>query len=153
MFADLLDQPESDILEQPQPEEKPTEEPSTILLIDDDEVHTDVLSRRLKQQGFETFVADSAESGLERAKLERPSLILLDIRLPDADGLDVCAALADEPETCTIPVIILSGMDKPNILRRCRAAGSQFFVRKPYDPNALLLLIRQAIQDSLQFDL
>lgn len=153
MFAELIEQPQPDIIAQPQHEEKQSEEPSTILLIDDDEVHTDVLSRRLNKQGFETFVADSAESGLEQAKFDRPSLILLDIRLPDADGLDVCAALADAPETCTIPVIILSGMDQPNILRRCRAAGSQFFMRKPYDPNALLLLIRQAIQDSHEFEL
>lgn len=151
MFADLLELPRIDIIAEPELEEKSVEEPATILLIDDDEVHTDVLSRRLENQGFETLVAESAESGFDKAKFERPSLILLDIRLPDADGLDVCERLADAPETCTIPVIILSGMDKPNLLRRCRSAGCQFFVRKPYDPNALLLLIRQAIHDSLEF--
>jgi CheY-like chemotaxis protein len=72
----------------------------------------------------------------------------LDLRLPDSDGLTVCQKLVDSPETCGIPVIIVSGMEHPEILRRCRAAGCHFYVRKPYDPNALLVLIRQAIDDT-----
>jgi CheY-like chemotaxis protein len=72
-------------------------------------------------------------------------LILLDLRLPDLDGFTLCRELVDAPETCDIPVIILSGMERPDIIRRCRAAGSQYFVRKPYDPNALLVLIHEAL--------
>ncbi len=77
---------------------------------------------------------------------------MLDLRLPDADGFEVCQQLADSPETCAIPVIILSGLEEPDILRRCRAAGCQFFLRKPYDPNALLTLIRQSIDDATHWD-
>lgn len=124
-----------------------TERRETILIIDDDDAMVDVLSRRLRQQGFATATADTGAGGLAVARLQYPALILLDLRLPDVDGLRVCERLNDSPDTCDIPVIILSGMERPDMIRRCRAAGGYFFVRKPYDPNALLVLIRQAIHE------
>jgi CheY-like chemotaxis protein len=120
----------------------------SVLIIDDDEVLSDVLARRLRQQGFDALTADSGQCGLARAKADQPSLILLDLRLPDADGITICEQLADDLDTCAIPVIILTGMERPDILRRCRAAGCHYYLRKPYDPNALLILIRQAIVDT-----
>ena len=125
---------------------------ANILIIDDDHVLVDVLSRRLKQQRFETVSADTGQAGLALARSERPAAILLDLRLPDTDGLSICEILADSSETCAIPVIILSGMGQPDLLRRCRAAGGHYFVRKPYDPNALLVLIRQAIRETDGWD-
>ncbi len=70
------------------------------------------------------------------------------IRLPDIDGLSVCERLANSPDTCDIPVIILSGMERPDIIRRSRAAGCRCFVSKPYDPNALLIFIRHWIGEN-----
>lgn len=120
----------------------------SILVIDDDEDQVDALTFRLNQQGYRTFAAGSARSGLEMALDQRPDLILLDLRLPDSDGFNVCQQLTDHPDTCFIPVIILSGMERPDIIRRSRAAGCQYYVRKPYDPNALLILVEQAIDES-----
>lgn len=120
----------------------------TILVIDDDEALADLLSERLKRQGFHAVTADSGKSGLAMAKKERPSLVVLDLRLPDMDGFSICEELADSCETCDIPVIILSAMEQPDIIRRARLAGCFYFVRKPYDPNALLVLIRQALEES-----
>ena len=142
----------SDVLEQPQPEAVEVGERPTVLIIDDDAVLADVLSRRLRQQQFEAITASSGESGLSMARVQCPALIVLDLRLPDADGLSICEALADSPETCSVPVIILSGLEQPDILRRCRAAGCYYFIRKPYDPNALLTLIRQAIRETGNWD-
>ncbi|MBN1912069.1 MAG: response regulator [Pirellulales bacterium] len=138
--------------------EKPKRQPAqlgprqTILVVDDDEVLADVLSRRLTQQGFEVRTADSGRDGLALARTEQPDLIVLDLRLPDMDGFAICEQLADSAETCNIPVIILSGMERPDIIRRSRSAGCCYFVRKPYDPNALLVLIRQAIRESTEWD-
>jgi CheY-like chemotaxis protein len=140
------------ILEQPRVAPQKTPPYCRILIVDDDEAMVDVLSRRLSQQGFDTLAAYSGGAGLELARKELPLLILLDLRLPDQDGLAVCEQLVDSAETCDIPVIVLSGLDRPDILRRCRAAGCHYFVRKPYDPNALLVLIRQAITDSGRSD-
>jgi putative two-component system response regulator len=119
-----------------------------ILIVDDDEALADVLSTRLARQGFETTVADSGELGLVKARDEKPSLILLDLRLPDMDGFELCRELVDDEGTCEIPVIILSGLEQPDIIRRSRAAGCVYYVRKPYDPNALLALIQQAIEEA-----
>ena len=140
MPAQLLEQPHARTLSRP--------EPQRILIIDDDDAMVDVLGQRLQRQGYEIMVAASGEEGLSLARLHVPSLILLDLRLPDADGFNVCQELADTSETCTIPVIILSGMERPDIIRRSRAAGCQYYVRKPYDPNALLILVQHAIGES-----
>jgi len=148
MFSTILDQPT--LSAQPQRVLEQEEEKPCVLLIDDDDVHTDVLSRRLQGQGFSTLSADSGEVGLALAQREQPSVVLLDLNLPDTDGLQVCQALADSIDTCAIPVIIISAVEKPDLLRRCRSAGCHFFIRKPYDPNALLLLIRQAIRDCFE---
>jgi two-component system response regulator VicR len=119
-----------------------------VLVVDDDEALADVLSRRLAQQGFDTKTADSGRQGLAVARSDHPDLIVLDLRLPDTDGFTICEKLADSIETCNIPIIILSGMARPDIIRRSRSAGCHYFVRKPYDPNALLVLIRQAIDEA-----
>jgi CheY-like chemotaxis protein len=124
------------------------EPPQSILIVDDDEALAAALTRRLKQQGYDTRTAESGAEALAAAQADRPSLIVLDLRLPDMDGFNVCSQLVDHPETCDIPVIILSGMERPDIIRQSRAAGCQYFVRKPYDPNALLILIRQAIDEA-----
>ncbi|HET6879582.1 MAG TPA: response regulator [Pirellulales bacterium] len=138
----------AELLEQPRPRTVRRPELQTILLIDDDEAMVDVLGQRLRRQGYETLVAANGDEGLSLARRHVPTLIVLDLRLPDADGFHVCQELADSTETCTIPVIILSGMERPDIIRRSRAAGCQYFVRKPYDPNALLILVQHAIGET-----
>ena len=85
---------------------------------------------------------------MHSARLDPPDLVLLDLRLPTSDGLSVCQQLTDAPETCGIPVIIVSGMERPDIVRRSRAVGCQYFVRKPYDPSALLVLVEHALAES-----
>ncbi len=139
-------------LEQPQTARPATAMRSKVLIIDDDDALADVLSRRLQKQGYETLTAESGQTGLSKAQSARPALIVLDLRLPDTDGFSLCEQLADCPQTCAIPVIILSGLEEPDILRRCRSAGCRYYLRKPYDPNALLVLIREAIRDAAEWD-
>jgi DNA-binding response OmpR family regulator len=136
------------LLEQPQARMHCRRAPQTILIVDDDDAMAEVLGQRLGRQGYEILVASSGEEGLSLARERTPNLVLLDLRLPDVDGFNVCQELADSSETCTIPVIILSGMERPDIIRRSRAAGCQYYVRKPYDPNALLILVQHAIGES-----
>ena len=137
-----------DTLEYPKLATDKTAKREMVLVVDDDEALADVLSRRLAQQGFDTKTADSGRQGLAVARSDHPDLIVLDLRLPDTDGFTICEELADSIETCNIPIIILSGMARPDIIRRSRSAGCHYFVRKPYDPNALLVLIRQAIDEA-----
>jgi len=119
-----------------------------ILIVEDDEHLSEPLAIRLRSQGYEVSTAATGQDGWQLAISERPDLILLDLRLPDIDGFTLCGQLSDGPDTCHIPIIIVSGMERPDIIRRCRSAGSQYFVRKPYDPNALLVLIRNALDEA-----
>lgn len=120
----------------------------SILIVEDDPAIAEVLSIRLDQQGYDSHRAETGAEAMSMARQHRPHLALLDLRLPDVDGFTLCQQMDDDPETCDIPKIVLSGMERPDIIRATRSAGCKFFVRKPYDPNALLILIEQAIRES-----
>ena len=126
---------------------RPRKVAQRILIVDDDHAQCDVLAYRFGSVGYKTVTAHNGYDGMQIAREQHPDLILLDIRLPDVDGLTVCHQLNDAPETCDIPIIVLSAMERPDIIRRTRSAGSHFFLRKPYDPNALLMLVEAAIND------
>lgn len=127
------------------PQMEATSPRGEILIIDDDRDQTDILAHRLQQLGFLAATANEGRCGLQQAHDRRPDLVLLDLNLPDIDGFEVCREIADSPDTCGLPVIVISGLDGEDIVRDCRAAGSEFFIRKPYDPNVLLTIIEQAI--------
>ena len=126
--------------------------PQSVLIIDDDRDQVSVLSQRLQRLGFDVLTAASGQMGLASAHQDRPSLILLDLRLPDMNGLSVCRRITDSAQTCGIPVIVVTAMEGPRILRDVRLAGAQYFLRKPYDPNALLVLIRSALAQSWEWN-
>jgi CheY-like chemotaxis protein len=129
---------------------RPRKVQQRILIVDDDHSQAEVLAYRFGKEGYKTVTADNGKRGMQIAHDEHPDLILLDIRLPDVDGLTVCHELNDAPDTCDIPIIVLSAMERPDIIRRTRSAGSHFFLRKPYDPNALFMLAQAAMNDSQQ---
>ena len=121
---------------------------STILIIEDDPLQLDFLEDGLSRQGFNVLAAMTCDGGMRIARSERPDVILLDVLLPDGDGLRVCEKLVDDPQTIGIPIIIVSGSDKEDIVWLSRCSGSQYFLRKPFDPNTLLVLINQALDET-----
>ena len=126
-------------------DEKPAR---TILIVDDDESQVMALSHRFESLGYRTMAAYEGKQGIEIAQTRHPDILLLDLRLPDMDGFDVCECITSSTITCDIPVIILSAMERSDIVRQTRAAGCKFFLKKPYDPNSLLVLVEQALRDS-----
>ncbi len=124
---------------------------STILIIEDDPLQIDLLQDGLTRQGFHVLSSTTGNKGLKLAKSEIPDVIILDLSLPDADGFDLCERLADDPVTSQIPIIVVSGNSQKDVVRQSRARGGKFFLHKPYDPNALLLLITKAIDDQISW--
>jgi len=122
--------------------------PTRILIVEDDAEVAEALSIGLSRQGYEALIAENGRSAMALARSERPDLVVLDLGLPDADGLELCETIADDRALAGLPVIILSGRGQADIIRRARSAGCLYFVRKPYDPNALLILVNQAIAAS-----
>lgn len=137
---------------------QPVEEPSVsgppkrILVVDDDADHLETLSHYLKKLGYEATSASSGEQAIKSATSLVPNLVLLDLGLPDVNGFDVCEQLSEKPTTCGIPVIIVSGMETDDVVRRARAAGCAYYLRKPYDPNVLLTLIQNTLESAQDLD-
>ena len=129
-----------------QNETESTLETRTVLIIDDDRDQAESLAFGLEQQGFETMLTSTVASGLMAAELHHPSLIIMDVKLPDGNGLELCEQISDSPTTCDIPVIMVTGVTDNDIVRRARTAGCYYFVHKPYDPNALLTLIGDSMR-------
>ncbi len=136
------------ILPECQSSDLPTQQRARILVVDDDLGQTEVLAYRLKSQGYQPITRNSGTSGLQSAVSDPPNLVILDINMPDMNGLDICAKLNDDLKTANIPVIILSGSDGDDVVKESRMSGGRFFIRKPYDPNALLALIETALAET-----
>lgn len=119
-----------------------------VLVIEDDAEIAELVCDQLREEGYATAWSDVGEAGLSMAKRLVPQIVLLDVSLPDADGLAICSELADDSATCLIPVIVLSGLERTDLVKRARGAGARYFVRKPYDLGALLVLVEHAIRES-----
>ena len=138
----------TDFATEPESATLTVEPPRKILIVDDDPVQTEILEFCFRKVGFESSTASTGEEGLQKARDIRPDVVLLDIEMPGVCGLEVCRELTDDSVTLDIPIIIVSGCEDSDVVRSSRAAGCRFFVRKPYDPNALLTLVQAAMQGS-----
>lgn len=122
--------------------------PKRILVVDDDADQVAVLADRLKKLGYDATFANTGGQAIESATTIVPDLVLLDLCLPDVNGFHVCEQLGEMSTTCGIPVIIVSGMETDDVVRRARTAGCAYYLRKPYDPNVLLTLIQNTLEST-----
>ena len=109
-----------------------------ILLVEDNEMNRDMLSRRLERRGFEVIMALDGAQGVEMARSENPTLILMDMSLPVMDGLTATRTLKDDPATARIPVIGLSAHAMSSDLDKALEAGCDDYDTKPIDLIRLL---------------
>ncbi len=112
--------------------------PRIILVIDDDIVSQNMLKSTLTQAGYSVIVAGNGQEGIEKASLEHPGLIILDIMMPGMDGGEVAGFLQMDPETSRIPIIFLSSMIKEDQTRPAGGMGAITYLAKPYDRDGLL---------------
>ncbi len=112
-----------------------------ILLVEDDELSRDMLSRRLARRGYQVLVAIHGNQGITLARSERPDLILLDMRLPGIDGWYVAQRLKAASETSAIPVIALTAHAVAGDRQRALQAGCDDYESKPVDLPRLLAKI------------
>ena len=109
-----------------------------ILLVEDNEMNRDMLSRRLIRRGYEVAIALDGEQGLAMARSEAPSLILMDMSLPGIDGWEATRRLKAAPETRKIPIIALTAHAMSGDREKAQAAGCDDFDTKPVDLTRLL---------------
>jgi len=119
-------------------------EPSRVLVVDDERSVLMTLEALLKRRGFEVQTANTASAGVQAAKAWSPDIILLDLGLPDADGLEVLRTLrADFP---SVQVLILTANDSLSNAIESIKLGAFHFVSKPYAPEELISLMGRALQ-------
>ena len=120
--------------------------PRQVLYIEDNETNAEVMRGVLAQRDWlQLEVAATGTAGLASARRQRPDLLLLDMHLPDMDGLDVLAALRADPALAEVPVLAVSADATAERIGRARAAGVQGYVTKPIDVPLLLAQIEQLI--------
>jgi two-component system cell cycle response regulator DivK len=109
-----------------------------ILLIEDNELNRDMLSRRLQKRGYEVVTAVDGETGIAIAQAEAPALILMDVSLPGIDGLEATRRLKAAPETRHIPIVALTAHTMASDRDNALAVGCDDFDTKPIELPRLL---------------
>ncbi|MGL4378504.1 MAG: response regulator [Microcoleaceae cyanobacterium] len=109
-----------------------------ILLVEDNEMNRDMLSRRLSRKGHEVFIAVDGAEGVDMALSKTPDLILMDMSLPVLDGWEATRQLKAKPETQDIPVIALTAHAMAGDREKCFAAGCDEYDTKPVEFPRLL---------------
>lgn len=117
-----------------------------ILLVEDNEMNRDMLSRRLTRKGFEVVMAVDGAESLEAAVTQAPALILMDMSLPVIDGWEATRRLKADAATAAIPVIGLTAHAMAEDRDRCLAAGCDDYDTKPVDLARLLEKIQAQLQ-------
>jgi two-component system, cell cycle response regulator DivK len=118
-----------------------------ILLVEDNEMNRDMLSRRLSRNGFEIVMAVNGQEGLDLASSENPDLILLDMSLPVVDGWEAARRLKADAGTAKIPVIALTAHAMVQDKERALAAGCDDFDTKPVELPRLLEKINTLLRN------
>ena len=116
-----------------------------ILLVEDNEMNRDMLSRRLQRRGYEVLMAVDGGQGIEMAQTAAPDLILMDMSLPVIDGWEATRQIKAAPETAGIPVIALTAHAMGGDREKAMAAGCDDYDTKPVDLPRLLAKIEAAL--------
>jgi len=119
-----------------------------ILLVEDNEMNRDMLSRRLERKGYETVIAVDGEEGIAKTESDKPDLILMDMSLPVLDGWEATRKLKANPVTQSIPIIGLSAHAMSGDREKAIEAGCDDYDTKPVELPRLLEKIENLIRTS-----
>ena len=111
---------------------------SKILLVEDNEMNRDMLSRRLERKGFEIVIAVDGQAGIDMASSSNPDIILMDLSLPVIDGWEATRQIKADPATQAIPVIALTAHAMAGDEQKALEAGCDDYDTKPIDLKRLL---------------
>jgi DNA-binding response OmpR family regulator len=118
------------------------------ILIVDDELHiVKMLENRLKQAGYEIITASDGQDGLEKARKEKPDLIILDLMLPKMDGYKVCRMLKFDEEYKHMPIILFTARSRESDKKTGEEVGADAYITKPFEPQTLLARIKELLEN------
>ncbi len=117
----------------------------TVLLAEDDPDIRDLVTFKLRQQGYEVRAFEDGLSALASARDEMPDLALLDITMPGMSGLDVCRELRADPATADVPIILLTARAQESDIETGFAVGADDYVVKPFSPRELVSRVQAVL--------
>jgi two-component system, cell cycle response regulator DivK len=123
-----------------------------ILIVEDNEMNRDVLSRRLLRQGYDVLIATAGLDGLRMARAVRPDLILMDLGMPDIDGWECARRLKAEIATAAIPIIALTAHAMLDDRQKALDAGCDDFDTKPINFPGLLAKMTRLLDSRVESD-
>ncbi|MDK2125793.1 sensor histidine kinase [Parachitinimonas caeni] len=125
-----------------------TEAAHTLLIIDDSPVSTELMADCLRYHGYRVLTAEDGTAGIDRARMVRPDLILLDVLMPGIDGFETCRRLQQDQTTAGIPVMFMTSLSDTGDKVRGFEVGAVDYVTKPLLPEELLARVRSQLAQS-----
>jgi DNA-binding response OmpR family regulator len=126
-------------------EEKTKKGTKRILIIDDEEDFVQIVKMYLEHYRYEVITAGDGQEGLEKARAEKPDLIVLDLMLPKIDGYKVCGLLKRDAGYAKIPVIMFTAKAQEKDIKLGQEMGADAYITKPLEPEVLLYKIEELI--------
>jgi CheY-like chemotaxis protein len=125
---------------------QPAHADGTLLVVDDNVMNRDLLTRQLVREGYNVFTAASGREALEKLRLHDFDLVLLDVIMPEMDGVQVLEQIQDDATLSEVPVVMISALDEIQGVARCLEKGAADYLTKPFDP----VLLRARLSSTLQ---
>jgi len=117
----------------------------TILIVDDEPDVLKLAEIRLRKWGYEIITASDGQNGLELIRNQKPDLVLLDLRLPNMDGVEVCRQVKNDKELKHITVILFTATEDMAVATMAKEHGADDYIVKPYEPEELLEKVKRFI--------
>jgi DNA-binding response OmpR family regulator len=114
-----------------------------VLVVDDEDLTRQMISMFLKMDGHEAIEAEDGVEALKQVVKHRPDAIILDVMMPEMDGITVCKKLRAHPATASIPVLMLSGRSQIGAEEEGLEAGANAYMKKPMDPKEMLVILNK----------
>ncbi|MBD2449894.1 response regulator [Nostoc sp. FACHB-152] len=124
----------------------------SILVIDDEPDNFDVVETLLDGENYQLYYAPSGQQALNRLNSFQPDLILLDVMMPDLDGIEVCQRIKADPQWQAVPIIMATALTAKEDLARCLAAGAYDFISKPLNGVELRARVHSMLRIKQQYD-
>jgi two-component system, cell cycle response regulator DivK len=120
----------------------------SILIVDDNELNSKLIKALLTKEGYQVQAAATAAETREMLTTFRPQLILMDVQLPDANGLDLARQIKADPQTGSLIIVALSAYTSPGDAEKAKAAGCDGYLSKPVDARTLPTVLRRYLDAS-----
>ncbi len=117
-----------------------------VVIVEDERDIAELIQYHVEREGHATLIAENGSDGLKIIRDETPSLVILDIMLPDLDGLEICKKLKREPATADIPIIMVSARGEESDIVVGLELGAEDYVTKPFSPRVLIARIKAALR-------